>query len=194
MDLKDLQKQIPYQWRVQSFSKNKPQASCIAYIDARDAMNRLDEVVGAANWQDEYKVINGQMFAGVGIKCGEEWVWKWDTGTESQTEKEKGIVSDAFKRACVKWGIGRFLYDLDVRYVDADTVKEDKDTIKKEGMKYSKYPNVVDKNGKKVWDLTKHINDMTPDYKQQTTPTAKPPMNRPDTMTLADAELLFSEK
>ena len=183
MDLKDLQKQIPYQWRVQSFSKNKPQASCIAYIDARDAMNRLDEVVGAANWQDEYKVINGQMFAGVGIKCGEEWVWKWDTGTESQTEKEKGVVSDSFKRACVKWGIGRFLYDLDIRYVDANEAKT-----------ASNYPYVIDKNRKRVWDLTKYINDMTPDYKQQTTPTAKPPMNRQDTMTLADAELLFSEK
>ena len=25
---------------------------------------------------------------------------------------------DAFKRAAVKWGVGRFLYDLDVKYLD----------------------------------------------------------------------------
>ena len=47
MNLKDLKKQIPYQWRVQSFSKNKAQAQCVAYIDARDVMNLLDEVVGS---------------------------------------------------------------------------------------------------------------------------------------------------
>lgn len=160
MDLKKLQKEIPHKFRIQSFSKNKPSASVVAYIDARDAMDLLDEVVGAENWQDDYKIVNGQMFAGVGIYVNDQWVWKWDTGTESQTEKEKGIVSDAFKRACVKWGIGRFLYSLDIRYVDADAIKEDDKTRKVEGMKYSRYPNPVDKNGKRIFDLTKHINDM----------------------------------
>jgi len=160
MDLKQLTKEIPYQWRVQSFSKNKPSAQCVAFIDARDAMNLLDEVVGAENWQDDYKIVNGQMFAGVGIYVNDQWVWKWDTGTESQTEKEKGLVSDSFKRACVKWGIGRFLYSLSIQYVDADSIKEDEKTKKVEGMKYSKYPNPVDKNGKRIYDLTKHINNL----------------------------------
>jgi hypothetical protein len=40
-----------------------------------------------------------------------QWVTKWDVGTESMTEKEKGLASDAFKRACFNWGIGRELYD-----------------------------------------------------------------------------------
>ena len=40
-----------------------------------------------------------------------EWVSKEDTGTESMTEKEKGLASDSFKRACFNWGIGRELYD-----------------------------------------------------------------------------------
>lgn len=164
MNLKDLTKEIQYQWRVQSFSKQKPSCSCVAYIDARDAMNLLDEVVGSCNWQDDYRVIHGQLFAGIGIKCGEEWVWKWDTGTESQTEKEKGIVSDSFKRAGVKWGIGRFLYDLPIKYLKANEVKKD-----------GNYPYPVDDNGNRIWDVTEFINKgMKSDPKPETeTPSYK---------------------
>ena len=39
-----------------------------------------------------------------------EWIGKEDTGTESNTEADKGLASDSFKRACVNWGIGRELY------------------------------------------------------------------------------------
>lgn len=155
MNLKDLQKGIPCKWRVQSFSKNKPSASCVAYIDARDVMNLLDEVCSPNGWQDDYKDLGGQIFAGIGIKYGDEWVWKWDTGSESNIEKEKGQASDSFKRAAVKWGIGRFLYDLEVAYVDADAKKGDAD-----GQGVKKFPSVIDKQGKKVWDITKHINSM----------------------------------
>lgn len=147
--LEGLRVKIPYQWRVQSFSKNKPQCSCVAYIDARDVMNLLDLVCSPANWQDDYRVINGQLFAGIGIRVGGEWVWKWDTGTESQTEKEKGIVSDSFKRAAVKWGIGRFLYDLDIVYLAANEVKTQ-----------NNYPYPVDQHGKRIYDLTTHINNL----------------------------------
>ena len=97
MEIKNLKKEIPYKWRIQSFSRNKPEASCVAYIDARDAMDLLDEVVGEYNWQDDYRLINNQLFAGVGIYINDQWVWKWDTGTESQTDREKGLVSDSFK-------------------------------------------------------------------------------------------------
>jgi hypothetical protein len=43
-----------------------------------------------------------------------EWVSKEDIGTESNTESEKGLASDSFKRACFNWGIGRELYDYPV--------------------------------------------------------------------------------
>ena len=155
MNLKELCKKIPYQWRVQSFSKNKPVCSCVAYIDARDVMAILDEVVGAENWQDDYKVIHNQMFAGIGIKVNNEWVWKWDTGTESQTEKEKGIVSDSFKRAAVKWGVGRFLYDLEIKYVKTNGIKGDSDSAT-----HKRYPSPIDDNGKAIFDISKHINGL----------------------------------
>ncbi len=148
MNIKDLQKEIPCQWRVQSFSKTKAQGQCVAYIDARDVMKALDEAVGAENWQDDYKDLGGQIFAGIGIMCEGEWVWKWDTGSESNIEKEKGQASDSFKRAAVKWGVGRFLYDLPIQYVKANKVKDN-----------SNFPNVIDDFGNKVWDLTEYINN-----------------------------------
>lgn len=86
--------------------------SLLMYKDARVDMRLLDEVVGATNWKREHELINGNLFCTVSIWDGEkkEWVSKQDVGVESNTEKEKGQASDAFKRACVNWGIGRELY------------------------------------------------------------------------------------
>ena len=114
MDLNDLKKEIPYKWRVQS--ANQWGASCVAYIDARDVQDLLDEVCEPENWQCRYEEHKGNLFCGIGIcsyKEG-EWVWKWDCGTESNVEKQKGEASDAFKRAAVMWGIGRFLYSKEI--------------------------------------------------------------------------------
>lgn len=86
--------------------------SLLLYKDARCDMRILDETVGALSWQRKHEVINGNLFCNVGIlsEFTGEWIWKQDVGTESYTEKEKGQASDAFKRACVNWGIGRELY------------------------------------------------------------------------------------
>ena len=115
--LKDLTKELPYKWRVQSTKYNK--TTCVAYIDARDCQDLLDEVVGSENWQTIYYEQNGLLFCKVGIFTGTDWVWKSDTGSESNVEKDKGHVSDAFKRACVSWGIGRFLYRLPIQTLQA---------------------------------------------------------------------------
>ena len=148
MNLQDLKKVISYKWRVQSFSKFKAQGQCVAYIDARQAQDLLDDVVGVGNWQDKYYSEGGLLFCSVGIKVDSEWVWKADTGSESNMEAQKGHSSDAFKRACVKWGIGRFLYNLKIQYVEANEIKTQKN-----------YPYPV-QNGKRIWDLTKHINSL----------------------------------
>lgn len=86
--------------------------SLLMYKDARVDMRLLDEVVGATNWKREHQLINGNLFCTVSLWDGEkhEWVSKQDVGVESYTEKEKGQASDAFKRACFNWGIGRELY------------------------------------------------------------------------------------
>lgn len=86
--------------------------SLLMYKDARVDMRLLDEVVGCMNWKREHQLINGNLFCTVSIRDAQtgEWVSKQDVGVESNTEKEKGQASDAFKRACFNWGIGRELY------------------------------------------------------------------------------------
>jgi hypothetical protein len=94
--------------RVQSVTDKG--CSLLLYKDARCDMRILDETFGCYNWQREHYECKGNLYCRVGIKKEDEWVWKSDCGTESNTEKEKGESSDSFKRACFNWGIGRELY------------------------------------------------------------------------------------
>lgn len=85
----------------------------LLYKTARTDMDLLDETVGSANWTNDYREIKGNLFAGIGIKDGDSWIWKWDCGIESREDdgnEKKGEASDAFKRAGFRWGIGRALY------------------------------------------------------------------------------------
>ena len=90
----------------------------LAYIDARDVMERLDEVVGPDNWSDSYEETpSGRIICSLSlyvVRAGEGvfWVTKSDGAGDTGIESQKGAISDAFKRAAVKWGIGRYLYDL----------------------------------------------------------------------------------
>jgi len=142
-----LSEPMSHKWRVQAFSQNYPTAQCVAYVDARQVMDRLDEV---CEWQDKYFEVGGQLYCSIGIKLDEEWQWRTDCGTESNVEKEKGQASDAFKRAAVKWGVGRFLYSLKIRRVATNAPKSDK----------NRYPFVVDGDGKRVYCITDHINQI----------------------------------
>lgn len=92
--------------------KNSVGQLILAYKTARIDMARLDRVVGPENWQRCHTKIDGTNFCKVGIKIGNEWIWKEDAGEESTQHSEKGGASDSFKRACTNWGIGRELYSL----------------------------------------------------------------------------------
>lgn len=113
----ELKKPMDYHWKIQSYNGDKTKASCVAYIDARDVMNRLDDVVWPENWKDEYYEAYNRLMCKLSIKIDWEWISKCDTGAEEKTEKEKSLVSDAFKRAAVKWWIWRFLYDLEIKWI-----------------------------------------------------------------------------
>lgn len=84
--------------------------SLLLYKDARADMNILDETVGMYNWKNFYERDNKNCTVSIYDAEKKQWIDKEDTGTESNTEKEKGLASDSFKRACFKWGIGRELY------------------------------------------------------------------------------------
>ena len=94
--------------------------SLLLYKTARTDADLLDETVGPENWENDFKLVDGVLYGGIGIRYGDQMVWKWDAGTESNTEAEKGRASDAFKRAGFKHGIGRELYSAPFIWIPAD--------------------------------------------------------------------------
>lgn len=93
----------------------------LAYIDARDVMERLDAACGFENWQCRYTLASdGLLICEIGIRIKDEWVWRANGAGDTQVEAEKGKCSDAFKRAAVLWGVGRYLYGLQSPWVDLD--------------------------------------------------------------------------
>lgn len=97
--------------------------SLLLYKDARCDMNVLDETVGAFNWKREHSRENANCIVSIWDAEKQQWISKEDTGTESQSEAQKGLASDSFKRACVNWGIGRELYTAPFIWIKADDCK-----------------------------------------------------------------------
>lgn len=101
-------------------------AVLLLYKTARVDMAILDETYGAMNWQSDYKVVNDNLYCGIGVRDEKDnWVWKWDCGIESRADGEgnekKGEASDAFKRAGFKWGIGVELYTAPFTFAQVET-------------------------------------------------------------------------
>ena len=94
--------------------------SLLLYKDARVDQDILDETVGAMNWQRRHARDNANCIVEIWDKKKQQWISKEDTGTESFTEKEKGLASDSFKRACFNWGIGRELYTAPFIWISSD--------------------------------------------------------------------------
>lgn len=97
--------------------------SLLLYKDARVDQNILDEAVGCMNWQRSHCRDNANCIVSIWDSEKGQWVSKEDTGTESFTEKEKGLASDSFKRACFNWGIGRELYSAPFIWISSSDAK-----------------------------------------------------------------------
>lgn len=111
-------------WRVGKVKRDGSGAMALAYIDARDVMDRLDEVCGPGGWQNRYSHANGKTVCDIAIKIDGEWIWKADGAGDSDIEAEKGALSDAFKRGAVRWGVGRYLYAIPSPWVKIDQYKQ----------------------------------------------------------------------
>ena len=115
--------------------------SLLLYKTARTDADLLDEVIGPDKWQNDFKLVDGVLYGGLGVDYGNGMIWKWDAGTESNTEAEKGRASDAFKRAGFKHGIGRELYSSPFIWIKSDKLKK---------LAESRYRK--DKYGNPVWE------------------------------------------
>lgn len=109
--------------------------SLLLYKDARADMTILDETVGVFGWQRQHCRDNANCVVSIWDKEKQQWISKEDTGTESNTEKEKGLASDSFKRACFNWGIGRELYTAPFIWVKP----EDCTALKQNGDRWQCY-------------------------------------------------------
>ena len=91
--------------RPQSVKNGK--ATMLLYIDSRAVVSLLNETVGNMNWTSEFYEANGQMIGKIAIYDEDRdiWVSKSDTGSESNIEAEKGLVSDIYKRVLSRWGV-----------------------------------------------------------------------------------------
>ncbi len=129
IDLAALSAEFPrdaVSWRAQSVTKDGSKAMALAYIDARDVMGRLDEVCGPENWKDSYvETPKGRVIATIEIWLDDRWVSKSDGAGDTDIEGDKGGISDAFKRAAVKWGIGRYLYATATPWVPCDSYESE---------------------------------------------------------------------
>lgn len=129
-------------WRIDSkgFDQTSSPTGFVAryvpYLNASTIARLLDGWVGPLNWRDIYQ--DGTLAGKPVLWCHLEirspqpavgfmqnvdsWVRKSDAGVAPSDQgtrgrgdglSEKGMVSDAFKRAaCLKWGAGRNVYDL----------------------------------------------------------------------------------
>jgi hypothetical protein len=109
------------EWRVQQCGETKKgiYAMVLCYVQARAIEERLDEVVGFNNWQNEIRVEGDNIIARLGIRINGEWVWKENGASQTEIEAFKGGISGAIKRvASSGFGIGRYLYQLDTTFAE----------------------------------------------------------------------------
>lgn len=139
-DLRDIQAKLgePFpptvvKERIQSYTKQRiadgfpdgTEGLLVSYIDARDAMDRLDAVVGVFGWSDNYELLPKDDKGRIPVKCSLTVLGttKSDIGypnSDKDDEPLKAAVSDAFKRAAIRHGVGRHLYDIKPRRVPVD--------------------------------------------------------------------------
>lgn len=123
----------------------KAGASFLLYKTARVDTRRLNDVFGL-QWKREHRIEQGKYVCRVSVfdDVIKEWISREDVGTESNTEKEKGAFSDAFKRACCAFGLGIELYDApfifikDITELDG-TKNKLKDSFYTKKLSISKY-------------------------------------------------------
>lgn len=134
--------------------KKNGKMSLLLFQDARCGMRILDETVGEYGWVCNYRREGESLFCGIAIKAPDgTWLWKWNAGAPSNFEATKGEASDAFKRSCVLWGIGRSLYSA-----PKIRIPESNATHRVSKIEYDENGNIcdlqiVDWNGNVVYNL-----------------------------------------
>ena len=111
------------QWRVGPCNRDKTRGVALAYVDSRDYIERLNAVLGLG-WEDAYTftVVGTRIVCKcelrLHLKGGQSIVRTGDGDCELSDPNATTVASaQAFKRACVKFGLGAYLYGLPLEWV-----------------------------------------------------------------------------
>jgi hypothetical protein len=111
------------QWKPGATNPDKTRGLALAYVDLRHYIDRLNEVAGP-DWSDDYEVQAG----GTVVLCRLTLagVTRADVGEASSSDENTATtaLAQAFKRACVKFGLGAYLYRLPRLWVEYDPQKK----------------------------------------------------------------------
>lgn len=104
-------------WRAGTTTRDAKKAMALIYAEPRAYEDRLNNVVGGdwsvsfQGWSDTRIICNLTIYNSTRASTGEE-----NEGFAPGTAAE----AQAFKRACSKFGLGRYLYDVPTTWVDYD--------------------------------------------------------------------------
>jgi hypothetical protein len=111
------------QWKPGATNGDKTRGLALAYVDLRHYIDRLNEVTGA-DWSDDYEVQEGGKVVVCRLTiCG---VTRSDVGEAPPNDENTATtaLAQAFKRACVKFGLGAYLYRLPRQWVEFDAKRK----------------------------------------------------------------------
>lgn len=124
-------------WKIQAMSKDNTKGMCVAYIDARDVAERLDSI--GLEWSDSYIVLQMATSWVVECKLTINGITRTDVGTGDGEEAPKSAYSDAFKRAAVKFGLGRYLYSIPTVWMPVENRQITADSLSKLQTAYNRH-------------------------------------------------------
>ena len=178
------------EWRLQQTFEEKKRGLAVPYVTARAIQNRLDDVVGPENWYNEYKPWHSSknqdaQLCGISIYFeGHGFITKWDGAEDSNVEPIKGGLSDSMKRAAVKWGIGRVLYNMDMSFVD----------IERSGKGWAITEKGLAELDKAYLDMLKRLGLTPPSKESQPKPspepTSKPGKSEPESLKKTECKVI----
>lgn len=112
-------------WRALSMAQSGNKALAVGYMDARDVMDRLDQVCTPSGWRNRVSETDkGRILCTIEILVDGEWIGKCDGAGDTAVEGAKGAISDAFKRSAVLWGVGRYLYRLPAVWAPCESTEK----------------------------------------------------------------------
>lgn len=159
----DFKQLVPEQIEVRpTDTKVKGKAVLLLYIDSRSAADILNETIGEYNWTIEYKPVGDKVFGRLSIWDEDKnaWVFREDTGEESNISAEKGLSSDILKRCLARFGCDWLYHTPKVKincpdnyyYNDKMTMTFSVKEIEWDEKKTLKSLVIVDKFGKEVYN------------------------------------------